>query len=167
MRTKICIQAAFVAAILGACPNDHFPGPFGIGPAEAKNYYTRKRVNGRWITGRFPKRSTNVAKVPARTAPTAVAQSAPAPPPPAARPPQNPPVPVNSTLQERNRLMPLQRALEERARSMALREPWVTPNIRSVTYDFDQGRKTIIFLNGTVTEEPLDPIATGQIDPRR
>lgn len=33
-------------------------GEFGIAPAEAApGYYTRKKVNGRWITGKFPKGS--------------------------------------------------------------------------------------------------------------
>jgi hypothetical protein len=168
MRAKICIQAAFVAAILGAGPGDPFPALVGIGSAEAKDYYTRKRVNGRWVTGRFPKRSTEAAKAPADTPRTGMAESAPAPLPAAAALPQEAPAPAGApSLQDETRLLPLQRALEQRARSMATSEPRIGPNIKSVTYDFDKGRKTITFLDGTVTEEPLDPVATGQTDLRR
>jgi hypothetical protein len=168
MRAKICIHAAFVAALLGTGPSDPLAALFGIGPAQAKDYYTRKRVNGRWITGRFPKRSTGIAKAPADTAQAAVAEAVPAPPPAAATRPQDVSTPAGPpSIQEQDRLLPLQRALEQRARSMAAREPRVGPDIKSVTYDFDKGRKTITFLDGTVTEEPLDPIATGQTDLRR
>ena len=175
MRAKICIHAAFVAALLGTGPSDPFAALFGIGPAQAKDYYTRKRVNGRWITGRFPKRSTGIAKAPADTAKApadtaqaAVAEAVQAPLPAAATRPQDVSTPAGApSLQEQDRLLPLQKALERRARSMAAREPRVGPDIKSVTYDFDKGRKTITFLDGTVTEEPLDPVATGQTDLRR
>ena len=50
-RTAICIGAifgggAFSSADLG----------LGVRPAEAKAYYTRKRVDGKWVTGRFAKK---------------------------------------------------------------------------------------------------------------
>ena len=41
------------AAVL--CCTDH-SGGVGVGVANAKEFYTRKRVNGRWITGHFTKR---------------------------------------------------------------------------------------------------------------
>ena len=46
--------AVVVSATLGAVPGVGFIGSdaFGIAPAEAR-VFTRKRVNGRWITGRF------------------------------------------------------------------------------------------------------------------
>ena len=31
-------------------------GVIGVGVAEAKSYYTRKRINGAWVKGKFPKR---------------------------------------------------------------------------------------------------------------
>jgi hypothetical protein len=34
---------------------------FGIRAAEAKDYYTRKRINGKWVTGIFPKKGTKQA----------------------------------------------------------------------------------------------------------
>lgn len=58
MRAVAYLQAAVVAAAtLGGSP--HFTAGLPVvGPnsAEAKEFYTRKRVNGRWITGHFAKR---------------------------------------------------------------------------------------------------------------
>src|SRR3712207_9526579 len=50
-RAAICITAV----VGGALPLSDL-GLVGAGTAEAKGYYTKKRVNGRWITGYFPKR---------------------------------------------------------------------------------------------------------------
>jgi hypothetical protein len=38
-------------------------GFISVSPAEAKAYYTRKRVNGRWITGRFAKKGTAATRI--------------------------------------------------------------------------------------------------------
>jgi hypothetical protein len=51
-RAAICITAV----VGGALPLSDL-GLVGAGTAEAKGYYTKKRVNGRWIIGYFPKRS--------------------------------------------------------------------------------------------------------------
>ena len=52
-RTAICIGAIFGGGAFSSADL----GFIGIGPAEAKSYYTRKRVNGKWVNGRFPKKS--------------------------------------------------------------------------------------------------------------
>lgn len=56
MRHRKYLWAGAVAtAVLGGfldVPPDRMPG---VSSAEARDYYTRKRVRGRWITGRFPK----------------------------------------------------------------------------------------------------------------
>jgi len=95
MRSRFCLGAAVVGAIafggfIGA-PGDGFPG---VSSAEAKEYYTRKRVNGRWITGRFPKRQF-VRRAAKRAV---VARVAPAPPSPPPRPAEisGPPRPTRS-----------------------------------------------------------------------
>ena len=59
MRRKVLWRALLAAALVSG---GGFSGTAGlelagVGPAVAKEFYTRKRVNGRWITGRFPKRS--------------------------------------------------------------------------------------------------------------
>jgi hypothetical protein len=59
MRRKMFWRAGIVAAVtFGGCLGMSVGelGLLGVSPAEAKAYYTRKRVNGRWITGRFAKR---------------------------------------------------------------------------------------------------------------
>ncbi len=65
MRREVLWRAAVVAVFAsGLCLDvTRGIGPIGIGPAEAKDYYTKKRVNGRWISGRFPKRSASRASV--------------------------------------------------------------------------------------------------------
>ena len=59
MRRNILLQVGLVAAIAAGFRVDATDGLrlTGAGPADAKDYYTKKRVNGRWINGRFPKRS--------------------------------------------------------------------------------------------------------------
>jgi hypothetical protein len=59
MRRTVCWgTAVFVAATLGggAVPPISDLGLAGIGAAEAKSFYTRKRVKGRWVTGHFAKK---------------------------------------------------------------------------------------------------------------
>lgn len=56
MRPPVYLRAILLsAAAFGACIISG-PSELGISSAEAKPYYTRKRVNGEWITGRFAKR---------------------------------------------------------------------------------------------------------------
>ena len=55
MRTRLFLRlAVVVSATLGVVPGVGFgqPAAFGVAAAEAR-VFTRKRVNGRWITGRF------------------------------------------------------------------------------------------------------------------
>lgn len=58
MRRKVLWRALIAATLVsgGGFGGTAGIGLAGIGPATAKEFYTRKRVNGRWITGRFPKR---------------------------------------------------------------------------------------------------------------
>ena len=60
MRRTAYWQAAIcIVAISGGGPISSIVnvGALGVAQAEAKAFYTRKRVNGRWITGRFAKNS--------------------------------------------------------------------------------------------------------------
>jgi hypothetical protein len=66
MRRKMFWQAGVFAALtFGGCfgQSGGEVAFVGVSPAEAKAYYTRKRVNGRWVTGRFAKRSGDVQSV--------------------------------------------------------------------------------------------------------
>jgi hypothetical protein len=58
MRMSMCVRAAVTAGIaLGgymASSTITF-GIVGVSSAEAAQFYTRKRINGRWVTGQFPK----------------------------------------------------------------------------------------------------------------
>jgi hypothetical protein len=123
------------AAVL--CCSDRGVG-VGVGVANAKDFYTRKRVNGRWITGRFLKRITqSKLAIPAGAQATPVLppiteQSAP---PPAIQPivgerplaePSGPPaavvdapaVTVEPPLTNDDRLLKLQEALLARAANL-------------------------------------------------
>jgi hypothetical protein len=148
-----------------------------INPADAREYYTRKRVNGVWITGHFERKSS-VASPPVAAAAdpspgsgsTSVAADEKIPPLiqrefEARRPvflaefaDPKPPEPG---------LLPLKRALEVRAKIMA------TPAadsgsqaraIRSMTLDFESRTRIIQFVDGSRTEEPFDPSATGGLN---
>jgi len=52
-------RAMFIIVVAGGCFASFTPefGVTGTGVAEAKSFYTRKRVKGVWVKGRFPKRS--------------------------------------------------------------------------------------------------------------
>ena len=157
------------AAVLGtilAC----LVGDASIAPAEARDYYTRKRVNGVWITGVFKYNRSARTEEPAAGADAAAAErptGAPAGPPGDDRPPfqraaearrpaidlafAEPPAvePV---------LLPLRRALETRARLMAVATTGsIAPGraVRSVTLDFENRRRVIHFMDGSRREEPL------------
>src|SRR3712207_9221283 len=49
----VVVVAAFSAGLLGTLTTA--PLSIGMVAAEARDYYTRKRVNGRWSTGHFPR----------------------------------------------------------------------------------------------------------------
>jgi hypothetical protein len=66
MRRKMFWRAGIFAALtFGGClaPSVGELGFAGVSAAEAKAYYTRKRVNGRWVTGRFAKRGGTLQSV--------------------------------------------------------------------------------------------------------
>jgi hypothetical protein len=172
MLAKNILRAVLVTAIVSGGWVLPLPAPLGIAPAAAKEYYTRKRVNGRWVTGRFPKRGAETARSTSARARTAAVQADDVPvPPPAVRPLQAAApaaaalVPGEPQAGEQH-LVPLKQALEQRARSMVAQDAAPAPNVRSVTYDFAQGVKTVIYLDGTVSEEQLDPATTGRVDVR-
>jgi hypothetical protein len=55
MKTKSLLKAGVLCmAVIGV----DLAGPrpeFGVSPADAKDFYTRKRIDGKWVTGYFPK----------------------------------------------------------------------------------------------------------------
>jgi hypothetical protein len=57
-RAGVFVAFAFGGSFVPSTSDFAFPG---VSSAEAKPFYTRKRVNGRWITGRFPKRNATYA----------------------------------------------------------------------------------------------------------
>ena len=56
MRPRRCLRAILLSAAALGAGVVAGPSEYGISSVEAKPYYTRKRVNGEWITGRFAKR---------------------------------------------------------------------------------------------------------------
>ena len=65
-RAAIVSTMAFCGYMSGVPP---LTGEFGVSTADAKSYYTRKRVNGRWITGTFPKGLAKLKRTYARLDP--------------------------------------------------------------------------------------------------
>lgn len=176
----ICVAAVFGG---GAVPSTADLGFIGIRPAEAKAFYTRKRVKGRWITGRFAKNSalknnralknrapislsgkagspeaaTRVASFPAlgaESGPAAVGLAT-SPAPSAAA---SPLVPVS----EDERLRTLREALQARVSALstgtlsAAQAARPAPEPQSVSLDFKSGTKTTIFSDGTSIQEAFD-----------
>lgn len=144
--------------------------------AEARDFYTRKRVNGVWITGRFewkrPARTETDEAAPGdrssgSSTATGIATDRDHPPPlqrafearrAAIASVLSDPIPQTSDL------LPLRRALESRARTMAAAPgagSMQVRGVRSMTLDFENRIRTIQFVDGSLAEEPLDPIATG------
>jgi hypothetical protein len=59
MRARGYVLAATLAGLAyGSCLTSPTLSAFapGIGAAQAKEFYTKKRVHGRWVSGRFPKK---------------------------------------------------------------------------------------------------------------
>lgn len=165
------------AAAIGGVPSE-----VGVGRAEATEFYTRKRVNGKWITGRFPKQG-GAASVRARrtgepaagsVAPgVAVARAAAPAPRTEEMKAQLPPAPA-VPLADDERLRALQQVLQARAADLvgAASQPLApaegtTGSIapaqdpaalepRSISFDFQSGMKTTLFSNGTSITEPFD-----------
>jgi hypothetical protein len=68
---SLCVRAAMAAGIALAGHMVSAPisfGILGVSSAEAAQFYTRKRVNGVWVEGRFPKAARSVRPVSVRTA---------------------------------------------------------------------------------------------------
>lgn len=87
MKTRSLLMTGVFCLATIACPN--VSGgiaslEFGIHPVQARDYYTRKRINGQWVTGVFPKKGTNLEAE--MTAKEAAQQDAPAEPSPPPRP---------------------------------------------------------------------------------
>jgi hypothetical protein len=177
MRAKGYVQAAIVASLAYGCcltspPLSAFVS--GIGTAQAKGFYTRKRVHGRWVNGRFPKKHAQASG--RRHA----GWTAPEPQQVASLPPQAPRVERDTrseprqgevTVPREERLVKLQRALEVRAQAIAtaaaaevtssLRPiqtpiPNARPEPRWVSFDFESGLKTTTFSSGAVVRESFD-----------
>jgi hypothetical protein len=134
VRTPVYWRAIVFSAVTLGCCIGAGPSFLGVTPAEAKAFYTRKRVNGHWITGRFPKRHATAARpalegkarpVPAPVVTSTAALPVAAPltkspaldsrPEPAAAPPvAAPAAPIGSPTEEQ-RLQGLREALQARA----------------------------------------------------
>ena len=168
---------------LGALPLPMDGGP-GIASAEAKGFYTRKRINGVWVEGRFPKAAVSTRGRGLAGAGTAVvagavtAQAANAKlAPPAGRTlPADPvetaaaaSVPTTGTLAtskpEGENMAKLQEALERRAREVrgqgaAAVAPSPAPAARgepkSVSLDFETGIKTTTYAGNVSVRESFD-----------
>jgi hypothetical protein len=179
MRSRIYLGAAAVAvAAFGGLLEPSPDRSLGVRSAQAKDYYTRKRVNGRWITGRFPKNSAGVKRPPkpevlrfsAAPQPDSPPRSAETPVParqaseafsPAAGPEPLAPPPGNGPL------LRLRAALESYARTLAtgiLPVPAtdegatapVQPKPTAVSFDLQTGVKRTTFSDGSVLEEEFD-----------
>jgi hypothetical protein len=159
---------------------------------QAGEFYTRKRVNGVWITGKFRRKHhaevTKASAVAGKAEEGGKEEIADQ-----AEKAEKTKKPVDVTyldpaddrkpafqraMEARQamkrpegllatgddvRLLPLQRALEAKARSLAETLPPLR-NVKTVTYDFDTGLRTSIYSDGSIAEEPFDS-ATGSIKP--
>ena len=179
-RTTYWRAALCVAAILGGgAVTPTAPAFIGISSAEAKPYYTRKRVNGRWVTGRFAKRSAMAARETRRSARYRNATAAIVEEPVAPRetrvvslprsvveerPRVQAPVAAAPlvSLSEDERLSKLREALRARANTLTTDTITTAPSAprarepQSVTLDFVAGVKTTVFSDGTMVAEPFD-----------
>jgi hypothetical protein len=158
MRARGYVLAATLAGLAyGSCLTSPTLSAFapGIGAAQAKEFYTKKRVHGRWVSGRFPKkfahRSSRRHEARVEAEPQRVA-ALPRPPRPerearveprAQAPlqsqrqpePQSQPQiqPSEASLPREDRLLKLKRALEARAQAIAtVSATEVTSSVRSL-----------------------------------
>ena len=151
LKTRLC--AALGAAVVGL--TTPLPSAGGISSAEAGEFYSRKRVNGKWITGHF-RRKAVVPTTPAELTTDAAAGAS---------------SEVESTSAFRDvptsdddRLLPLRRGLTARAAMMAAAlEPGAVPPriIRSLTIDYESHLKIIVFLDGS---RPLERTVIGSVN---
>ena len=148
MRARGYVLAATLAGLAyGSCLTSPTLSAFapGIGAAQAKEFYTKKRVHGRWVSGRFPKKFAHhssrrhqarveaepqrVAALPRPPRPEREARVEPRARPqlqsqrqPEAQPqpqPQPQIQPSEASLPREDRLLKLKRALEARAQAIA------------------------------------------------
>jgi len=179
MRRNILLQVGLVAALVAGLRVDAADGLrlTGAGAADAKEYYTKKRVNGRWINGRFPKRSAartsrpeedtdGAPRVPASRTATVPARAAPAG---ASTSPISATAPVAAGAaaaagSDGERLDKLRQALQARVNALTTGSvappdaprPGPEPEPHSVSLDFQSGIKTTLFSDGTMVREPFD-----------
>lgn len=196
MSVKPLICAASLAA---ACLVSAPLAPLqGWESAQAKQFYTRKKVGGRWVTGRFPAtarvgrgRRHFVAR--AAAPPPQEADETASPPP---RPGNLDQAPVSAQADRPAdarapagvrslaalstasvtpagavpadvRMERMRSGLEARAKSLASDAQPAAPDapppapvgvtMRSVTFDFERGVKTVVFDDNIAVTEPLDP----------
>lgn len=133
---------------------DGWDGALGVRPAMAKDaFYTRKRVNGRWVTGRFPYKRVQTA---AAAAAAPVAASAAAIAAPHVSKPEDPPA-TGSLVDPAPLAAALPPAFPERS-ALDVRPPrglfFPEREIRSIVLDYRTGIRTIFYEDGGVVEEP-------------
>jgi hypothetical protein len=178
MWEKLGLSAVVVASTMFAdAPS---PGTVSIGltSAQAKDYYTRKRVNGRWVVGKF-------ARKPALKDSAGVDHPI---------PPVRPGaikaaliVAANSEIDTtataiaatpETYLGRLRGALEVRADDLRWslltapkkpsgKESSEPPTPDKIVIDLKEGIKTTFYSDGSVREEPIEPTQTGSADPSR
>lgn len=181
MRAKAFVRATIVVGLTVGSALDFGSSmvPFsGASPAEAKGFYTRKRVNGEWITGEFAKRgrsvatyrnrtrrvATNARVITAAAAWTAADLAT-------AMPVPRPADPSSPATREAmlsppadQRLLKLQHALQARARefvtapSLNLPHRDTQADPTSVSFDFQSGLKTTTY-GSTIVMEGFDVAA--------
>jgi hypothetical protein len=176
MRRHVLLKVGLVAALAAGLRVDSADGLrlTGAGPADAKDFYTKKRVNGRWISGRFPKRSaaragtpdhdTTASRVPGSNRATVTARvataGAPTSPMAAAAPVAAGAAAASSS--EVERLDKLRQALQARVNALTTGSvvphgsPRPAPEPHSVSLDFQSGIKTTLFSDGMIVREPFD-----------
>jgi hypothetical protein len=146
-----------------------------INPADAREYYTRKRVNGVWITGHFERKRSMRSPLLADAAepspePTSASDATADDRPPFQRAFEARRVAFGAEFVDPKPpdpgLFPLKRALEARAKIMATPATESVSQarpVKSVTFDFESRTRIVQFVDGSRSEEPFDPRATGAL----
>jgi hypothetical protein len=173
-RKLVLAAVVFAIALVMGAPAPVFPG-ISIEAAQAKDFYTRKRVNGQWVTGKFYYRDRKPADD--------VAAEQDEPPVPPIRP-VTAAVPETMVSDTKTAAGPekadfyraaaatpetsvsymdqLRVALEARARQM---QPPVPVIPETIVIDSVSGIKTTFFSDGSIREELLEPTKTGSVIP--
>ncbi|HEX8164807.1 MAG TPA: hypothetical protein VF601_03355 [Beijerinckiaceae bacterium] len=170
------LPACLAAAFAGAGWLVVAPSALDFGAAEAKDYYTRKRVNGVWITGRFQKRQAGAAQPSRAAQPPSSSPEHRAARPPARFPasslatPAAPDVAAMRPPAGDEGLLKLKAALEARASELAATagsgaasaatggapSEGAPAEPRSVSFDFEARTRTTVFTNGLTVTESFD-----------